>query len=63
MNTRRSVAVFALLLALTAADTADAQVDARMFRQPTVSQTQIAFVYAGDQPATPPRPAYRAACA
>src|SRR6187200_2194413 len=31
-----------------AAATAQAQVDARMFRQPTVSQTQIAFVYAGD---------------
>ena len=35
---------FSLILAATAS----AQVDARMFRQPTVSQTQIAFVYAGD---------------
>jgi tricorn protease len=30
------------------AATASAQIDARMLRQPTVSKTQIAFVYAGD---------------
>ena len=48
MNTRRSAASLAALFLLTITATAGAQVDARMFRQPTVSQTQIAFVYAGD---------------
>ena len=42
-----ATALAAVFLAMAAA-TAQAQVDARMFRQPTVSQTQIAFVYAGD---------------
>jgi tricorn protease len=37
------LAAFAL-----AASTASAQIDARMFRYPAVSRTQIAFVYAGD---------------
>jgi tricorn protease len=36
------------VLLLGAATTADAQIDARMLRQPAVSKTQIAFVYAGD---------------
>jgi tricorn protease len=35
-------------LALLSAAPAFAQIDARMLRQPTVSKTQIAFVYAGD---------------
>ena len=35
-------------LALLAAPAAKAQVSARMFRQPDVSATEIAFVYAGD---------------
>ena len=46
MTTRISAVLLSLLLLMTG--TAHAQVDARMFRQPTVSQTQIAFVYAGD---------------
>ena len=36
------------LLLLLAATPAAAQVDARMFRQPSVSAGKIAFVYAGD---------------
>jgi tricorn protease len=41
--------VLALLAALALATAAaDAQIDARMFRQPAVSATHIAFVYAGD---------------
>jgi len=48
MNARSSVASLSVLLVLIVAGVADAQVDARMFRQPTVSQSQIAFVYAGD---------------
>ena len=48
MNSRRPLSVLAAVLVLLSAAAADAQVDARMFRQPTVSQTQIAFVYAGD---------------
>ena len=36
------------LIVLMAAATAQAQIDARMFRYPTVSATHIAFVYAGD---------------
>jgi tricorn protease len=44
---------FLRLLALAAAaalvsPSAFAQIDARMFRQPSVSKDQIAFVYAGD---------------
>ena len=42
------IAALLLTLAFAIPGTSDAQVDARMFRQPTVSQTQIAFVYAGD---------------
>ena len=37
-----------LLLVLTTAGSALAQIDARMFRYPDVSRTHIAFVYAGD---------------
>src|SRR5512135_42318 len=37
-----------LFLLLVAAAPADAQVSARMFREPAVSATHIAFVYAGD---------------
>lgn len=40
--------VSALFLCLAGAAGASAQVDARMFRYPAVSATQIAFVYAGD---------------
>lgn len=36
------------LLPLMTATASWAQVDARMLRQPAVSETQIAFVYAGD---------------
>src|SRR5581483_9468922 len=36
------------LAALTIAAPSSAQIDARMLRQPAVSATQIAFVYAGD---------------
>ncbi len=39
--------VFLAAAALPAA-TASAQIDARMFRYPAISKTQIAFVYAGD---------------
>jgi hypothetical protein len=46
MLTRKTVVVLTLLLAVPGISAA--QVDARMFRQPAVSQTQIAFVYAGD---------------
>ncbi|HSK08473.1 MAG TPA: PDZ domain-containing protein, partial [Vicinamibacterales bacterium] len=42
------VAVMLALIAALAPGRAVAQVDARMFRQPTVSATHIAFVYAGD---------------
>ncbi len=38
----------ALALLLLASPPASAQIDARMFRFPDVSKTQIAFVYAGD---------------
>ena len=37
-----------ILLMVFLASSAEAQVDARMLRQPDVSQTHIAFVYAGD---------------
>ncbi len=40
--------VVCLGVAACAASTASAQIDARMFRFPTVSKTQVAFVYAGD---------------
>ncbi len=46
MLTRKTVVLLTLLLAVPGISAA--QVDARMFRQPAVSQTQIAFVYAGD---------------
>ena len=36
------------LLIVLSASVARAQIDARMFRHPDVSATQIAFVYAGD---------------
>jgi tricorn protease len=48
MKIKRLVAPVVALLLLACAATVNAQVDARMFRQPAVSQTQIAFVYAGD---------------
>ncbi|MEO8077041.1 MAG: PDZ domain-containing protein, partial [Acidobacteriota bacterium] len=38
----------AVAIAALSAQTAFAQIDARMFRYPAVSKTQIAFVYAGD---------------
>ena len=41
-------ALFVLFGSLIAAAPAAAQIDARMLRQPDVSATQIAFVYAGD---------------
>jgi tricorn protease len=45
---RSAVAVLACLAALIGAAPAFAQIDARMLRNPDVSATQIAFVYAGD---------------
>jgi tricorn protease len=42
------LALSAVLGSLIAATPAAAQIDARMLRQPDVSATQIAFVYAGD---------------
>ena len=45
----KSVRVAALIaLAILSSSSAFAQIDARMFRQPSVSKDQIAFVYAGD---------------
>ena len=46
-SSRRAIVLVALLFAAATPD-AHAQIDARMFRQPDVSATQIAFVYAGD---------------
>src|SRR3954467_2552142 len=49
MNISRSIRVAALGVCATLCSTlAFAQIDARMFRQPSVSKDQIAFVYAGD---------------
>jgi tricorn protease len=49
MTIRRQLVVPLLLIALFfVRQTAYGEVDARMFRYPAVSQTQIAFVYAGD---------------
>lgn len=49
MISSKSVRVAALCgLAALSATSAVAQIDARMFRQPSVSKDQIAFVYAGD---------------
>ena len=48
MKIRFMATAFATVLLTMVSAAAQAQVDARMFRQPTVSQTQIAFVYAGD---------------
>ncbi|MFB3853729.1 MAG: PDZ domain-containing protein [Vicinamibacterales bacterium] len=45
MSSLAAMSAIALMLAVSAAN---AQVSARMFRQPDVSATQIAFVYAGD---------------
>lgn len=41
-------AILALILSLLISDLSWAQVSARMFRHPDVSQSQICFVYAGD---------------
>ena len=47
MTTWKSVRVAALCaLAMLCSTFAFAQIDARMFRQPSVSKDQIAFVYA-----------------
>ena len=43
---KRSLIALAALCLVTAF--AEAQIDARLLRQPDVSETQIAFVYAGD---------------
>src|SRR4029079_15179318 len=49
MNFSKFVRVLALGAAAALLSTpAFAQIDARMFRQPSVSKDQIAFVYAGD---------------
>ena len=49
MSISKSVRVAALCVLATLCSTlAFAQIDARMFRQPSVSKDQIAFVYAGD---------------
>ena len=45
---RAAQSLLGLLLLATAPAVVSAQVDARMFRYPDVSATQIAFVYAGD---------------
>jgi tricorn protease len=45
---RRSLWLLSLPLAIAAPAALNAQVDARMLREPDVSATQIAFVYAGD---------------
>src|SRR5690349_16566919 len=42
------IRLLAVLLLALASGRVQAQVDARMLRQPTVSATQIAFVYGGD---------------
>jgi len=44
---RHFTAALTLLVSLSATTTW-AQIDARMLRHPDVSETQIAFVYAGD---------------
>ena len=47
--TKPRIAMLCLsVLVLGLARAADAQVDARLFRQPAISATHIAFVYAGD---------------
>src|SRR5579859_4149272 len=43
-----SLAIGPIAMLLSAPAPAGAQIDARMLRQPDVSATQIAFVYAGD---------------
>ena len=48
MHKRTALSLGLLLLFGLRAGDASAQIDARMFRQPAVSATQIAFVYAGD---------------
>ena len=49
MTISKSIRAFALIaLATLSSTSAFAQIDARMFRQPSVSKDQIAFVYAGD---------------
>jgi len=49
MSISKSARVLALMALATLSSTpAFAQIDARMFRQPSVSKDQIAFVYAGD---------------
>src|SRR5690349_24658559 len=49
MFNSKSVRVAALCeLSMLMATSAFAQIDTRMFRQPSVSKDQIAFVYAGD---------------
>ena len=48
MTMRALRTVVWLGVAALAASTASAQIDARMFRFPAVSKTQVAFVYAGD---------------
>ena len=40
--------VFAMFVAAAGGTIVTARTDARMFRYPAVSATQIAFVYAGD---------------
>jgi len=44
----RSKLALAVLCLCLAAATASAEVDARMLRYPDVSETHVAFVYAGD---------------
>ena len=40
--------LFSIILGAMVFTTASSQLDARLFRFPDVSQTQIAFVYGGD---------------
>src|SRR3990170_3361158 len=48
MNAKSVRVLLCLATALLVSSSASAQIDARMFRYPAVSRTQIAFVYAGD---------------
>src|SRR5215207_8367947 len=48
MNAKSMRVLLCLATALLVSSSVSAQIDARMFRYPAVSRTQIAFVYAGD---------------
>ena len=48
MSPKTACVLLCLGAAALAPASASAQIDARMFRYPAISKTQIAFVYAGD---------------